>query len=142
MKEIMMKIIGTQVNDDMEDDQLELITEGKLYEKGEAMYLIYDETELSGMPGCKTRLKLMKDGAVKMRRVGKSIGIDTEIEFAQGKRYNGYYGTPYGPVEIEVLTNHLENKVRPDGTGSLDIDYSISLKGLTEGRNKLNIQLM
>lgn len=141
MKEVMMKIVGTQINDDMEEDQLELITEGKLYEKGEAIYLIYDETELSGMPGCKTRLKL-KDGAVKMRRVGKSVGIDTEIEFEQGKRYNGYYGTPYGAVEIEVLTNRLDNRLKADGTGSLDIDYSVSLKGLTEGRNKLNIQLM
>ena len=68
MKEVMMRIIGTQVNANAEEEQLELITEGKLYEKGEAMYLIYDETELSGMPGCKTRLKL-KDGTVKMRRV-------------------------------------------------------------------------
>lgn len=141
MKEVMMKIVGTQVTADMEEEQLELITEGKLYEKGEAMYLIYDETELSGMPGCKTRLKL-KDGTVKMRRVGKSVGIDTEIEFEQGKRYNGYYGTPYGPVELEVLTNSLENGIRPDGTGSLNIDYSVSLKGLTEGRNRLNIQFM
>ena len=136
-----MRIIGTQVNANAEEEQLELITEGKLYEKGEAMYLIYDETELSGMPGCKTRLKL-KDGTVKMRRVGKSVGIDTEIEFEQGKRYNGYYGTPYGAVELEVLTNRLENGIRPDGTGSLDIDYSVSLKGLTEGRNRLNIQFM
>ncbi|MCI8645593.1 MAG: DUF1934 domain-containing protein [Firmicutes bacterium] len=141
MKEVMMRIIGTQVNANAEEEQLELITEGKLYEKGEAMYLIYDETELSGMPGCKTRLKL-KDGTVKMRRVGKSVGIDTEIEFEQGKRYNGYYGTPYGAVELEVLTNRLENGIRPDGTGSLDIDYSVSLKGLTEGRNRLNIQFM
>ena len=76
------------------------------------------------------------------RRVGKSVGIDTEIEFEQGKRYNGYYGTPYGAVELEVLTNRLENGIRPDGTGSLDIDYSVSLKGLTEGRNRLNIQFM
>lgn len=141
MKDIMMKIIGTQVNSNMEEEQLEFITEGKLYEKGETMYLIYDETELSGMPGCKTRLKL-KDGSIKMRRVGKSVGIDTEIEFEKGKRYNGYYDTPYGAFEIEVLTNHLENKVKSDGTGSLNIDYSVSLKGLVEGRNKLNIQIM
>lgn len=141
MKNIMMKIIGTQITDDMEEDQLEFITEGKLYEKGETLYIVYDETELSGMPGCKTRLKL-KDGNIKMRRVGENVGIDTEIEFEKGKRYNGYYDTPYGAVEMEVLTNHIENTLKPDGTGTLDIDYSVSLKGLTEGRNKLNIQFM
>ena len=141
MREIMMKIIGTQVTADLEEDQMEFVTEGKLYEKGEALYLIYDEREISGMPGCRTRLKL-KDGNIKMKRVGKNVGIDTEIEFEKGKRYTGYYDTPYGTIEMEVLTNHIENNLRSDGTGSLDIDYHISLKGLLEGRNKLNIELM
>ena len=63
MKNIMMKIIGTQVTADLEEDQLEFITEGKLYEKGDALYLIYDESEISGMPGCRTRLKL-KNGTI------------------------------------------------------------------------------
>ena len=141
MREIMMKIIGTQVTADLEEDQMEFVTEGKLYEKGEALYLIYDESEISGMPGCRTRLKL-KDGNIKMKRVGKNVGIDTEIEFEKGKRYTGYYDTPYGTIEMEVLTNHIENNLRSDGTGSLDIDYHISLKDLLEGRNKLNIELM
>lgn len=141
MKTIMMKIIGTQISPNMEEDQMEFITEGKLYEKGDALYLIYDESEISGMPGCRTRLKL-KDGTVKMKRIGKNVGIDTEIEFEQGKRYNGYYDTPFGAIEMEVLTNHLESSLTPEGTGTVNIDYHISLKGLVEGRNKLNIQLM
>lgn len=141
MKEIMMKIIGTQISADLEEDQLEFITEGKLYQKGDALYLIYDESEISGMPGCRTRLKL-KNGSIKMKRIGESVGIGTEIEFEKGKRYTGYYDTPYGAIEMEVLTNHIENSLTPEGTGTVDIDYHISLKGLTEGRNKLNIQLM
>lgn len=141
MKNIMMKIIGTQVTADLEEDQMEFITEGKLYQRGDALYLIYDETEISGMPGCRTRLKL-KNGTVKMKRIGENVGIDTEIEFEQGKRYTGYYDTPFGAIEMEVLTNRIENSLTPEGTGTVDIDYHISLKGLVEGRNKLNIQLM
>jgi len=30
----------------------------------------------------------------------------------------------------------------PEGKGSIDIDYHISLKGLSEGRSKLNIQII
>ena len=141
MKEIMMKIIGTQMNADMEEDKMEFITEGKLYQKGDSMYLLYDESEISGMPGCKTRLKL-KGGTIKMKRIGEKVGIDTEIEFEKGKRYTGYYDTPFGAIEMEVLTNHIENNLTSEGKGTLDIDYHISLKGLAEGRNKLNIQLM
>ena len=50
--------------------------------------------------------------------------------------------TPFGPVEIEILTNELESTLSEEGGGQIDIDYSISLKGLSEGRNKLNITLM
>ena len=31
MKEIMMKIIGTQMNADMEEDKMEFITEGRFH---------------------------------------------------------------------------------------------------------------
>jgi len=141
MKEIMLKIVGTQVTADLEEDHLELITEGKLYEKGGALYLEYEESELSGVPGCQTRLKL-EDDTIKLKRVGGQVGLDTEIQFQKGKRYTGYYDTPYGAIEMEVLTNSLESNLTKEGTGSIAIDYHISLKGLAEGRNRLNIQLM
>ena len=57
MKDIMLKITGKQFSGDISEDQMEFITEGKLYEKGDSTYLIYDESEFSGFPGCKTTLK-------------------------------------------------------------------------------------
>jgi len=141
MKDIMVKITGSQVIADSGEDGMEFITEAKLYEKNEALYLIYEESELSGVPGCKTRLKFKGD-KVHMRRYGTGQGTGSEIRFEAGKRYSGFYSTPFGPLEIEVLTNKLENTLSAEGKGQLDIDYSISLKGLMESRNKLNITLM
>ena len=43
MKEIMVKIRGSQVSKEAGEDSMEFVTEAKLYEKGEAMYLIYEE---------------------------------------------------------------------------------------------------
>ena len=53
MKDITLKITGKQYSADQEEDQMEFITEGKLYEKNGALYLIYEESEFSGMPGLK-----------------------------------------------------------------------------------------
>lgn len=137
-----MKIKGTYLyGEQEEEDQIELVTDGKMYVKGDIIYLTYDESELSGMEGCKTRLKLEKD-RVGMTRKGTSVGIDTELQFEKGKRYQGYYDTPYGPVEMEVLTNDLVSDVSADGEGTVTIDYSISLKGLAESRSRLNIELL
>ena len=126
---------------EMEEVQLEFVTEGKIYQKDESLYLVYEESEFSGMPGCSTKLEFTGD-QIKMSRHGLGVGLDTEIEFRKGKRYTGYYDTPFGAIEMEVLTNDIENNLSLEGKGSVNIDYHISLKGLTEGRNRLNIEVM
>lgn len=142
MKDIMLKIIGKQVNQDNEEDVLEFMTEGKFYEKNGALYLMYQESELSGMEGCTTSLKI-KDGMIRMRRFGEAIPMDTVIEFEKGRRFEGYYDTPFGAVELEVLTNDIINNLAyEEGKGTLNIDYHISLRGLTEGRSKLDIEII
>lgn len=141
MKEIMIRIIGEQTNKESGKDSMEFVTEAKLYERGEALYLIYEESEFSGVPGCKTRLKF-KGNKVQMKRLGKGIVLGGEIQFEKGKRFTGIYETPYGPIEMEVLTNALNNTLTAEGSGELSIDYDISLKGLVESRNTLNITLM
>lgn len=141
MKEVMIRIKGKQISRDAGEDEMEFVTEGKLYRRKGTVYLIYDETELSGVPGCRTRLRL-RDGEIQMKRYGEAAGVGTEILFEQGKRYTGYYDTPFGPIPLEVLTNHVRSSITEEGDGGIDIDYEISLKGLMEGRNTLNITLM
>lgn len=142
MKDIMLKIIGKQINMDNEEDVLEFMTEGKFHEKDGALYLMYKESELSGMDGCTTSLKI-KDGTIRMRRFGEKIPMDTVIEFEKGRRFEGYYDTPFGAVELEVLTNDIVNNLAYDqAKGTLNIDYHISLRGLTEGRSKLDIEII
>lgn len=141
MKDIMLKIIGKSMVGEEEEDQMEFVTEGKLYEKGSSIYIVYEESELSGLPGCKTSLKLGKD-TVKMKRFGNGINNNTVMEFEKGKRYEGIYDTPFGPFEMELLTNSINNSISSSGIGSVDIDYNISLKGLSEGRSKLNIEII
>lgn len=147
MRNVMLKITGSQIRHefgaDSEQDVLEFITEGQLCEKSGSLYVLYKETELSGFDGCTTTLKIA-DGSVRMKRIGKSVPMDTVIEFEEGKRYEGYYATPFGTIMMEVLTNTIENSLtaEADGKGKLDIDYHVSLRGLSEGRNKLSVEIL
>ncbi len=120
---------------------MEFITEGRFVRKGDALYLIYEESELSGISGFTTSLKVT-DGKVRMKRYGEEGGIQTAIEFEKGHRFTGWYETPFGAIEMEVLTNDIDNKLNPEGTGTLGIDCSVSLKGLAESRNLLKIEIM
>lgn len=140
MKDIMLKIIGKQFAGDNPEEQMEFITEGKLFERNGSTYLIYDESDFSGFPGCKTSLKL-KDDTVRMKRLGKDVGYGLEIEFKKGQRFFTKYETPYGVIDMEVLTNSVENNLSPEGRGNIDIDYHVSLGRMAEGRNELKIEV-
>ncbi len=141
MKKIMMKIVGKQASDG-DSDQMEFVTEGELAERNGALYLIYEESEISGMPGCKTRLKIKGD-YVSMKRLGtKTIPAGTEMEFEPGRVFAGPYDTPYGSFEMEVVTNSVENTLTAEGTGRVHIDYKMSLKGLVESHNTLSIEML
>ncbi|MDR2156220.1 MAG: DUF1934 domain-containing protein [Clostridiales Family XIII bacterium] len=145
MKDILLKIIGNQIvsGDGSADASaaLEFITEGKFYRKGDSLYLVYEESEFSGMEGCTTSLKITGD-TIKMKRYGEDVGVETAISFEKGKRINGYYETPFGSVEMEVLTNAINNRMKENGEGSIDIDYNVSLKGLAENRSMLSIEIL
>ena len=141
MKEVMVRIKSMQVSREAGSDEMEFVTEAKLYKRNGALYLLYEESEFSGMPGCRTRLRL-RDDEVQMKRFGEGAGIGNELRFKKGSRYTGLYETPFGPIEMEVLTNDVASTISEEGTGQVDIDYEVSLKGLLEGRNRMNKTLM
>ncbi len=103
--------------------------------------MIYDESEFSGFPGCKTTLKLTGD-CIRMKRIGSEVGFGMEFIFEKGKRFNSKYHTPYGNLDMEVLTNDVVNNLTEEGFGDINIDYHVSLNGMAEGRNRLKIEVM
>ena len=140
-KDIMLKITGRQFEGDTPQEKMEFVTEGKMYEREGATYLVYDESEFSGFPGCKTSLKL-KGNHVRMKRIGADLETGTVMEFESGKRFTSKYDTPFGIMDMEILTDRVDNNLRDDGTGNIDIDYHVSLEGTLEGRNELRIEVL
>ena len=103
MKNVTLKIIGRQIVGGEDLPQVEFVTEGSLHTRGKTLFLSYNETELSGIPGCTTQLAIA-GGVVKMSRKGDILEQGTEIRFEKGKRYTGTFDTPYGSAKMEVLT--------------------------------------
>ena len=141
MRDITLKITGKQIYDNKEEEQMEFVTEGQLYLKNGAIYMIYDESELSGMAGCKTTLKLAGD-TLRMKRIGQA-GAGTEMYFEENRRFTSTYTTPYGPMDLEILTRSVENQFNMDTlSGRVAVCYDVSLQGMAEGKNKLEIKVM
>lgn len=140
MKDITLRITGKQKYEMGEEDQMEFVTDGKLFIRNESAYIIYDESEVSGMEGCKTTIRL-KGQSVRLKRIGDA-GIRSELYFEIGRRISGTYKTPYGSMGIEVLTDSVNNAFDMEkGEGSIDVEYQVSVDGLAEGRNRITIEV-
>lgn len=44
-------------------------------------------------------------------------------------------------IDMEVMTTSVTNDLSEDGIGRIGVDYRVSLEGMAEGRNELNIEV-
>ena len=146
MKDITIKIVGKQFDGDEVGNEMVFVSDGKMYHRAGAHYLVYDDSELFGFAGSRTRLKITED-TVRMKRIGGKTesgfdeNLESEMIFQEGKRFQSIYATPYGAIGMEVLTKELKNELSPEGFGKVSLDYVISFQGAGEGRNALDIEI-
>ena len=138
MKNVMLKIEGVQLSADGEENIIEFMTEGKIYEKEKGMYIVYKESEICGMDGCTTTLKLF-EGKITMKRFGTA---NSEMIFEKGKKHKSNYSTPYGAFDMVIVTKKLLYGITDQTKGSVYIEYAMDLQGMIQSKNALNISIM
>ncbi|WP_425446247.1 DUF1934 domain-containing protein [Dethiothermospora halolimnae] len=137
MKEVTLRILGEQKHTDGEKNDIELTTLGKFYKKNDIYYIVYDESELSGMEGSTTTLKI-EGSKISMKRFGNN---NSKLTFEQGKKHRTSYQTPYGNMLMEVVTRTVDLDISDKGKGNINLDYRLSIGGEVESRNRLSIKI-
>lgn len=133
-KKIMLTIKGSHRNADGENNTIEFITEGHLFEQNGVFHIEYDESEISGKEGTKTRISIV-DNSVSMQRTGTT---NSQFMFQKGKRYINSYATPMGFVQMEVYPTRVRHELGKD-EGSLNLKYQLDIGGKSIGTNELNL---
>ncbi|WFD10120.1 DUF1934 domain-containing protein [Tepidibacter hydrothermalis] len=135
---VLVKINTVQMDFKGNKDNLELITEAKLYVKNNATYVIYEESEISGMKGTTSRLKITEDCVI-IKKIGRN---NSELVFELGKRFKTLYRTPHGSFPMEIVTKKIEiNKEKLCKDMEITIEYDLNISGLFEGKNSINIKI-
>lgn len=119
-----------------EEEAIEVVTPGEFYKEGNFYYAIYNETELSGMEGTETTLKISED-VMYLKREGTT---NTEMEFRPNTENVILYNTPYGTLELKTKTKGLQVEMKDDG-GDVMVDYSLSISGQPSQNTILNINI-
>jgi len=123
---------------DGEKQTIEMVTEADIYDKNGSVFIVYKESEVSGMEGSKTMLRI-KGNVVTMTRFGAT---NSKIVFDVDHPMESLYQTPYGDFEMKVTTHKLESKIDPkDPSGYLEISYQMVLEELSSSHNHLVIKV-
>ncbi|HHW30966.1 MAG TPA: DUF1934 domain-containing protein [Clostridiaceae bacterium] len=133
-KDVIISVKGTQTLFNNEKSELELITEGKYYKDGDAYLITYDESEVTGMEGTTTILKVA-DGVVTLMRCGS---INSIFMFQRGQKHISYYDTEYGTFSVGVVTNDLNINVNDNG-GEIRVGYQLEFNNNRSGYNDFHM---
>lgn len=135
VKDVIISVTGNQELDN-DTSVIELQTEGKLCRKNGVYYIIYKETEVTGMEGTTTMLK-MKDKIVTIVRKGK---VNSQMVFEEGKKNVSYYDTNVGAFSMGIFTTKSSVDIDDDG-GIISLKYKVEINSQTTGNNFFDIKV-
>jgi uncharacterized beta-barrel protein YwiB (DUF1934 family) len=133
-KNVIISVKGIQSSTGKDSNKLELITEGKYYRKGADYFITYKESQVTGMDGTTTTLKV-SDGVITLMRFGS---VNTQFIFEKGQKHMSYYDTVYGTFTVSVVANQV-NINMDDAGGEIRVDYDIEIDNNKTGENDLHL---
>lgn len=134
---VIISIKGKQSFEDMDDETIELVTEGRLENDGDAGFtLSYQESELTGLDGTLTTFQIER-GRITLMRVGE---VNSQMVFEEGRQHLSMYDTPYGALAVGVRTKRMRSDI-DDGGGNIEIDYAIEIDHAVAGKNLFQISV-
>jgi len=119
-KNAIISVVSKQSGIEDDGESIEVVTPGKFYKEDNCYYAVYEETEISGMKGTTTTLKIDVEKFT-LIRTGTT---NTEMNFKKYVRDLTLYNTPHGALDLTVDTKELKMNVDNNG-GDVFIDYDM-----------------
>lgn len=135
-KSVIISVKGTQTAVNKDTNILELVTEGKYYKKGNTYYITYRESEVTGMEGTTTTLKVT-EGVVTLMRFGS---VNSQLVFERGQKHVSYYDTAQGSFTMGVFANEVSINV-DDAGGEIRVDYQLEIDNNNTGENDFYLHI-
>ena len=132
-RDVLISIYGIP---DLETEPIILTTPGRLYRKNGVYSITYRETELTGLAGVTTTLKVEPDRITLMRRGGDNACMI----FRRGERHYNLFQQEGRPVTVAISANSMRQNLN-DAGGEVDIDYSVFINDAHALRNRLHVDV-
>lgn len=131
-KNAIIKVSSLQLSND--NDKIEVISKGNFKILDEGYEVSYEESEISGMEGTTTTIKVTSEKVI-LERKGST---ESMIIFEDKGSHVSLYNTPYGMLELITNTESLEIDINEEG-GKINIDYEVAIAGQDPIKTNLSI---
>jgi uncharacterized beta-barrel protein YwiB (DUF1934 family) len=118
------------------NDSMSLVTEGKLQRENGEYILSYEESEITGLNGTTTEIRVSNESVTLIRHGN----ISAMMLFEVGKTHLTDYQTEYGTVMLGVRAQKIDVDIRDDG-GNISVDYVLEYNRAYGGRNSINVKV-
>lgn len=133
----LISIRGTVISENAPPDVIEMVTAGNYCTRNGKRYIVYKESEATGLDGITTTLKVEGGDTVTLIRSGAS---QTRLLIAKGQRQLCHYGTEYGDLMVGISGCHINSKLDDVG-GELSFDYTLDVNSSTVSHNEVYISV-
>lgn len=133
-KNVKIKMKMSQCMDNGEEQTIESFYNGKRMEKNGSLYINF--LEYDTVKDSKNTIKI-SDKEVIILRGGEII---SNMRFKESDTHRSEYKTPYGTFDMSVYTYKISKRIEEDEI-RLNLDYKVSIKGLMDANNRVEIKV-
>ncbi|SHK40860.1 Uncharacterized beta-barrel protein YwiB, DUF1934 family [Hathewaya proteolytica DSM 3090] len=119
-KNAVISVVSKQQNDD--EDVITVVTPGKYYNRNDKYYAVYEESELSGMEGTTTTLKIEDD----MFTLLRSGTVNTKMIFKNKEKNHLLYVTSHGSLGLTMEVKSVHININDMG-GDISAKYDLEI---------------
>ena len=121
MKDVIIKIKGTQGLDLGDAEVIEFTTEGTMEITDDGYVLRYDEGQMMGLGRVNTTLTAKSGGTVVLDREGE---LSSRLIIKHGRRTSCFYSIPQGELTLGIYGKNVEVNLNETG-GTVKLEYAI-----------------
>jgi len=133
-KKVLITVNSHITDFDGQGDTISFVTEGKLAVENDEYVVSYDESEVTGLAGTKTILRIGRDNVTLIRQGY----VESMLLFEVGKTHLSGYETEFGNIILGVTAKKLNIDFDQSG-GNIEVDYILEYNRSFGGRNRLNV---
>ncbi len=135
-KDVMITVDSKQEHPNEDAEVMNFITEGTYYKQENAYFITYAESEVTGLDGTTTTLKVSPDSVTLIRQGN----VSSLMVFEKGRKHTSGYNTEFGMIEVGVTARSLSVDMDDSG-GRFDLEYVIEVNNQVTSFTTLNVRV-